>query len=155
MGQLQESVFIRAPIGRVFPALTDPRRATQWNPAVVGVENVSAGPPSVGSQWTQDTVVGGRTLQLTCRITRLESPTFGVLEITGDQQGKITTQCAELDGGTQVTQTLEFVPPGGLFGQMAGSFITNALRREMIRTMERQRSVIEAEYEEARRSQSP
>jgi hypothetical protein len=68
-----------------------------------------------------------------------------VLEVSGDQRGKITTQCSEIDGGTRVTQTLDFTPPGGIFGQMAGGMIANAIRREMIRTMDRQRNIIEEE----------
>jgi uncharacterized protein YndB with AHSA1/START domain len=149
MGQIQESMFIRAPIECVFPALTDPHRAAEWNPAVLGIEGMPSGAPAEGAQWIQNTMVGGRTMRLICRITRLDTPTFGVLEISGDQRGKITTQCARRDGGTEVMQTVEFVPPGGMFGQMASGFISNALRREMLRTMERQRATLETECGDA------
>jgi uncharacterized protein YndB with AHSA1/START domain len=145
MGQIQETLDIRAPIDRVFAALTDPSRASDWNPAVKNAQGAPTGPAHVGTQWNQSAIVAGRPVNLVCRITGLEAPTYGVLEVSGDQRGTITTRCSEIDGGTRVTQTLDYTPPGGIFGQMAGGMIANAIRREMIRTMERQRTIIEEE----------
>jgi uncharacterized protein YndB with AHSA1/START domain len=145
-------MHIRAPIDQVFSALTDPRRAAEWNPAVTSMEDVPTGPATQGTQWRQTMMVGGRPVRVTCTISTLEPPTHGVLTVSGDQQGQITTDCSQQDGGTRVVQTLDFVPPGGLFGQMAGGFISNALRREMVRTMDRQRMTLEAEF--ARQGQS-
>jgi uncharacterized protein YndB with AHSA1/START domain len=145
MGEIQETIHIRAPIDRVFAALTDPGRGPEWNPAITGMQGVSPGPAHVGTQWNQTTLIGGRPMNLVCRITQLDPPRFGVLEVSGDQRGKITTHCFEVEDGTQVTQKLEYVPPGGLFGGLAGGFISHALRREMMRTMDRQRTIIEQE----------
>jgi uncharacterized protein YndB with AHSA1/START domain len=145
MGQIRETIDIKAPIDRVFTALTDPSRASDWNPAVTNVQGVGAGPVQSGTQWSLSAMVAGRTVNLVCRITRLEPPAWGVLEVTGDHRGKITTQCSEIAGGTRVIQTLDFTPPGGILGQMAGGMISNAIRREMMRTMERQRGIIEQE----------
>jgi uncharacterized protein YndB with AHSA1/START domain len=145
MGEIKETIDIMAPIDRVFAALTDPLRGPEWNPAIIGVQEISPGPTQHGTQWNQSTLIGGRPINLVCRIAQFEAPTVGVLEVSGDQRGKITTHCSEVNGGTRVTQTLEFVPPGGLFGQMAGGFLSNALRREMVRTMDRQRTILEEE----------
>lgn len=145
MAEIRESIDIKAPIDRVFSALTDPNRGPEWNLAITGIQGVSPGPVRVGTQWNQSTTIGGRPVQLVCRITQLDPPTFGVLEVSGDQRGKITTHCSEIAGGTRVTQTLEFVPPGGIFGGLASGFISNALRREMARTMDRQRTILEEE----------
>jgi uncharacterized protein YndB with AHSA1/START domain len=145
MGEITETIDIKAPIDRVFTALTDPRRGSEWNPAISGIQDITPGPTQTGTQWKQSTVVAGRPINLLCRITRLDAPTLGVLEVSGDQRGKITTYCSQVDGATRVTQTLEFVPPSGLFGGLAGGFISNALRREVVRTMDRQRTIIEGE----------
>ena len=154
MAEVTESIDIRAPTDRVFAALTDPWRGSEWNPAITGIQDITPGPVRIGTQWTQSTHIAGRPIQLVCRITELQAPFLGVLDVSGDQQGKITTRCAEVPGGTRVTQTLEFVPPGGIFGQMAGGFIGNGLRREMVRTMERQRSVLEQEFGAERESRT-
>jgi uncharacterized protein YndB with AHSA1/START domain len=154
MGEITESVDIMAPIDRVFAALTDPHRGQDWNPAVTGIEGITPGPPRVGTEWIQSTLIGGRELKLVCTITQLEAPTYGVLEVSGGQRGSITTHCSPIDGGTRVKQVLAFVPPGGIFGQMAGGFVSNAIRREMMRTMERQRDIIEAESGAQRESRT-
>ncbi len=145
MGEITETVDIMAPIDQVFAALTDPRRGQEWNPAISGIDGITPGPTRIDTQWHQSTHIAGRPVKLVCRITDLQPPNYGVLEISGDQRGVITTNCSVINGGTRVSQTLNFVPPGGIFGQMTGGFISNAIRREMMRTMERQRTIIEAE----------
>jgi uncharacterized protein YndB with AHSA1/START domain len=154
MGEITESVDIMAPIDRVFAALTDPHRGQDWNPAITEIEGITPGPVHSGTQWIQSTLIGGREIKLECTITRLDPPTYGVLEVTGGQRGSIATHCTPINGGTRVTQILSFVPPGGIFGQMAGGFVSNALRREMMRTMERQRTIIEAESGAQRESRT-
>jgi uncharacterized protein YndB with AHSA1/START domain len=154
MGQITESIDIRAPIDRVFAALTDPSRGADWNPAITEISGITPGPTALGTTWHQSTVMGGRTVNLVCRVTRLDAPHLGVLEVTGDQRGQITTRCVETADGTRVTQTLDFVPPRGVLGGLAGGFISSALRREMVRSMERQRTVIEEESRLERESRT-
>lgn len=154
MGEITETIDIMAPIDQVFAALTDPRRGPEWNPAITGIDGITPGTSHPGTQWNQATLIGGKSIKLVCKITQLQPPNYGVLEVSGDQRGTITTNCSVINGGTRVTQTLKFVPPGGIFGQMAGGFITNSIRREMIRTMERQRSIIESEAGPQRESRT-
>jgi uncharacterized protein YndB with AHSA1/START domain len=154
MGEISETVDIMAPIDRVFAALTDPRRGSDWNPAITGIDGITPGPTKPGTRWNQSTLIGGREIKLVCTITELQPPSYGVLEVSGEQRGTITTHLLAIDEGTRVTQTLKFVPPGGIFGQMAGGFLSNALRREMMRTMERQRTIIEAESGPQRESRT-
>lgn len=154
MGEITETIDIRAPIDQVFAALTDPHRGQEWNPAITGIDGITPGPARVGTQWNQSTVISGKTVKLVCKITQLQPPNHGVLEISGDQRGTITTNCSLINDCTRVTQTLNFVAPGGIFGQMAGGFISNAIRREMMRTMERQRAIIEAEASNRRESRT-
>src|SRR5579872_4024267 len=123
MGEITETIDIRAPIDQVFAALTDPNRGQEWNPAITGIDGITPGPARIGTQWNQSTVISGKTVKLVCKITQLQPPNHGVLEISGDQRGTITTNCSSVNGGTRVTQTLNFVAPGGIFGQMAGGFI--------------------------------
>jgi uncharacterized protein YndB with AHSA1/START domain len=146
MVQIQESVDIRAPIDRVFEALTDPRRGPEWNPNLVNVRDIIPEPVQVGTTWKQTVMMAGRSIDLTCRVIRLEAPRAGALEVTGAHGGRITTDCAEMDGMTRVTQTIEFEPPKGVFGKMAGGFVSNAVRREMARSMDRQKLTLELEY---------
>lgn len=146
MAEIVERVDIRAPIDRVFAAITDPERAQDWNNNVLEVRDISPRPVQPGTEWTQTTMMAGRPVELRCRIARYERPYHGVLEVAGDHAGTITTICEEASGGTRVTQRLKFQPPGGLFRGLAGGFITNAVRRELKYTMDRQRMILEREY---------
>lgn len=142
LAQVEEIIDIHAPIAEVFEAITDPRRIPEWNPNIIEVSPVSY-PIGVGSTWRQVTSVAGRPMNLTCRVVRFERPNEGVLEISGDQSGRTWTICTESNGYTRVRQGIEFRLPGGSLGQMASGFVRQAVRRELSRTMARQREVLE------------
>jgi uncharacterized protein YndB with AHSA1/START domain len=145
MTVIEERIDIRAPIGVVFAALTDPRRAPEWNPNIIEVKLLSGLPIGEGTRWRQVTVVLGKHTNLVCRIVRFRPPYEGTLEISGEFRSTIQTICREVDGATQVTQRMEFTVPGGMFGRMAANVARMALRREVVHGMERQRAALERE----------
>jgi uncharacterized membrane protein len=141
--QVRETTDIRAPRDVVFEAITDPRRTMEWNPNIVDLRDVQGIPVGVGSHWIQATRIAGRMLELQCRIVRWEPPAIGVLEVSGPQQAVITTECVSIAGGTRVVQTIDFKPPGGLIGAMAGGLIGQQLMRELRGSMKRQKAALE------------
>jgi uncharacterized protein YndB with AHSA1/START domain len=143
--RVKESVDIRAPIDRVFATITDPRRSGDWNPNVVGIEGLSEGAVRQGTSWTQYVLIAGRRARLTCRISAYRAPFAGVLDISGDQNAVVSTRCEATGGMTRVTQTLDFKPPGGRLGALAGGTLTPVLHREVKRALERARAAIEQE----------
>ena len=143
MSEVRDSIDIRAPIGRVFAAVTDPRRNMEWNPNILDVQNVSTEVPQEGTTWRQTTVMMGHPTQLECRIVRYRPPHDGLLEVTGQYEAKITTTCREVGESTRVTQILEFAPPGGMLGRMAANFIKPSLQRELAAALSRQRDALE------------
>lgn len=136
---------IRAPIDVVFAALTDPRRGPEWNPNILDVSGLSRGPLGPGSSWQQTMVMLGRPTSLTCRIVQWNPPHEGLLEVSGPHNARIRTICRPLDGGTRVTQILDFVPPGGALGRLAANLMGSRLQQEVAQTLERQRAVLEKE----------
>jgi uncharacterized protein YndB with AHSA1/START domain len=144
MTVVETSVDIRAPIAAVFREITDPRRAAEWNPDIVEVRDPVL-PVGVGTTWTQVMSVTGRILTLQCRIVRYDAPTYGELEVSGDQNARITTRCDELNGITRVSHRVDFVPPRGALGAIAGSVMKGMLQRELTRTAARQRETLERE----------
>src|SRR5579872_2142696 len=142
---IDESIDIRAPIGRVFTGITDPRRIPEWNPGIVEIKNFTGSPIQVGTAWRQTLVIAGRATELDCRIVQLDPPREGVLEVSGKYQGLIHTWCQDLGGTTRVTQSLEFMLPGGLLGAVARKAAEPAIRREVRDTMQRQKAALEAE----------
>lgn len=146
MPAIEETIDIRGPIEGVFHALTDPRRAPEWNPGIVEVTGLTY-PIELGSSWTQVMTVMGRTLTVRCRVRRYEVPTYGELEVSGDQRGRVWTRCEARGAMTHVSQGIEFEPPaGGTFGSLAAGVIKGMMKRELVRSARRQRETLEREF---------
>lgn len=145
MAQVEAAIDIRAPIELVFPAITDPRRACEWNDNVADVTNISDHPVRQGSTWRQVTIMAGRPTNLNCRIAAFRPPYEGVLEISGGQKGSVRTLCDPVPGGTRVRQILDFVPPGGALGRLAAKAISPVIYRELSQALERQKVALERE----------
>lgn len=144
MTAVEESILIRAPIGPVFTALTDPRRSVEWNPSIVELGDVS-GPVREGTIWRQTVMMMGRPMKLNCRVERYFPPQEGVIAISGDQRGQVWTRCVPSPEGTWVTQGIDFEPPGGMLGRLMSGAIAPAIKRELVQTMRRQKEVLEGE----------
>jgi uncharacterized membrane protein len=144
MPTVEHTVKIRAPIEAVFTAATDPKRAPEWNPNVIEVRDVTY-PLQEGSTWKQITVVMGRQVTLNCRVVRFGPPHEGDLEVSGDLRGRIWTRCQSDGTETQVTQGIEFEPPGGSLVRMAAGLLRPTVQRELKQSMERQRTTLEQE----------
>lgn len=144
MTLVETSIDIRAPIETVFREITDPRRAGEWNGSIVEVRDITL-PVQVGATWTQVLRVLGRTLTLHCRIARYDAPTYGELEVTGDQQARITTRCDAFGEFTRVSHGVDFVPPRGTFGGLGGSLMKSMLQRDLTQSAARQRETLERE----------
>jgi uncharacterized protein YndB with AHSA1/START domain len=143
---VQESTEIKAPIGDVFAAVTDPHRAGEWSPRVVEISEVSPYPPREGTTWRQTAGLAGQTATMTCRIVRFDPPREGVLEIVGgDLGGRLTTRCQDVAGRTRVDQVLEFNVPGGIKGRMMSAAAGPMLHREMSHALARLRETLERE----------
>jgi uncharacterized membrane protein len=142
---VQETVDIAAPIEEVFAVITDPVRSLEWSAEVIDVRDVSDQPVQEGTTWQQVVSIAGRPVDLHCRIVELRPPYEGVVQISGDHQGRIRTRCEATEQGTHVTQEIDFVPPGGILGLVAGGLIGPAMKRELRRTMDRMRETLEGQ----------
>lgn len=140
---IERSIDIRAPIDDVFAVVTDPKRGPQWNENVLEVQDVSDGPVREGTTWKQIVVMLGRRTTLDCRIVRYQPPHEGLLEISGPYRASIVTQCCAVESGTRVTQTIDFVPPGGIVGQIGARLFRPQLEREVAHALEHQRAALE------------
>ena len=145
MAGVEESIEIHAPIDEVFAIVTDPRRGPDWNNNILEVANVSATPVDPGTTWEQTVMMAGRRARLKCRVVDFRPPHGGMVEVSGDQRGRLWTECRPTGKGTLVIQGMDFVPPGGVLGRIGIRMAEGMIRRELARTLERQRSVVENE----------
>ncbi len=145
MPVIEQATDIHAPIDAVFVAITDPRRAGEWNPHIVGITELSGYPITEGTTWKQTVMMAGRPVVLSCTVTQLSAPNLGVLEISGDQNGRITTTCSEDGGYTRLRQRLEFAAPSGFAAGMMARLASPMISREMAGSLARLRAAVERE----------
>jgi len=145
MARVEHSLDVRASVEAVFAAITDPRRAMEWNHEILEVSDLVPGPIGPGTSWRQPTIMGGRQMNLECRIVSFDPPHEGVLSVSGDQDARIHLLCSPVRAGNRITQNIDFELPGGLLGRMAGGVIGNAVKSQLSETMERQRRTLEEE----------
>jgi uncharacterized membrane protein len=146
LARASESITIRAPRDLVFRAVTDPRRTMEWNTNIVEMKDLSEHPARLGTTWSQTAMLAGRATPLKCRIVHWDPPTAGVLDISGGQKARVTTECREADGATRVVQTVDFTLPGGMLGAMAAGFIAKQISGELAQALRRQQETLEREY---------
>lgn len=145
MTVVEQSIDIRAPIERVFAVVTDPRRGPEWNPSIVEVSDFSGYPIYPGTTWQQVVMVLGKPMRLMCRVQEYVAPYSGVIEVSGDQRGRIWTRCDASGGVTRVTQGMDFIPPGGMLGRLGMGMMRGRIQQELYGTMVRQRDALDAE----------
>lgn len=144
MARVEESLDIQAPIEVVFAALTDPRRAPEWNPNVVEVAEFSGYPVQVGTTWVQVVMMLGRPIRLACGVKEYQPPRSGLIEVSGAQRGLIWTRCEDRGGAVRVIQGMEFTPPGGVLGRLGVNVMKGQIQKELRETMVRQRTALES-----------
>jgi uncharacterized protein YndB with AHSA1/START domain len=145
MVRLEESIDIDAPVETVFGAVTDPRRAHEWNTAIVEVSDVSDSSIGEGTTWRQVARYAGRTAKFQCRVAEYRPPHEGVLDISGDYEAQIVTVCESVARRTRLIQSIDFAGPSGLRGRMEMAVIQPIVRREMRQSMARLKEVLERE----------
>ena len=145
MTVVEASIDIKAPIRPVFEAVTDPRRGADWNPHIIHTRDVQL-PLAVDATWHQTAMMAGRRLNVTCRVTKYDPPTYGEMEVSGDQMARMWVRCEDVGGTTRLTHGIDFEAPRRAFGMIAGRLLQGVVRRELSATLRREREVLEREY---------
>jgi len=147
MGHLKHSIHINAPVDKVVEYTEPPRN---WPTFMVGmnVPDRIIGDVGPGQQVDFTTVMLGMHLQLSVRTTEdRRDPDGGGHwrgEFTGSQSGWMTTDFKPENGGTLVTQEMEYTAPGGLLGKMADHLIFAKMQeRDMLHSLENLKLLME------------
>jgi uncharacterized protein YndB with AHSA1/START domain len=114
--RIEASIRIEAPPDVVWTIATDPTLAPRWNANVTQVSDVSVGPVSVGTRWTQIVRVMGRDQRMQAEVIESDPPQHGVVRLTGPGDPLITTT-VHADGAASIlSQVMDFTVPPGLTG---------------------------------------
>lgn len=132
MERIEQRIVIAAPIERVFHFHDDTRNLLRITPPSIKVSIETMGKPGLGYEVVLKVrQFGIFTMRWKVRITEYVPPT-----LMSDEQvsgpfayWKQTRRLREVDGGTELTDTVEYRPPFGILGRIANVLV---IRRQVL-----------------------
>lgn len=146
MWETQVSIDIEVPVERVYSRLLDFERHRDFSEGLADVRQTTPGRIAVGSRFRAEERVPGRYTSWS-EITRLEEPRL--IAWTAWVEGVMRTEwefrLSPLEGGTRLVQASRWQPAGPVGLLMLNVHRKRHAPRENARTLERIKSVLEAE----------
>jgi carbon monoxide dehydrogenase subunit G len=142
--KVEREIELDAPREEVYRLLMDPNRLGEWVTIHEGFEG-SPDELSQGTEMTQHLKVAGRRFSVRWKVTGDDRPS----RVTWEGQGPARTNARviydleESDGGTRFTYVNEYELPGGAAGRIAGRAVSGAAGREVERSLERLKGLVE------------
>lgn len=132
MERIEQRIVISAPIERVFHFHDDTRNLLRITPPSIKVSIETMGKPGLGYEVVLKVrQFGIFTMRWKVRITEYVPPT-----LMSDEQvsgpfayWKQTRRLREVDGGTELTDIVEYGPPFGILGRIANALV---IRRQVL-----------------------
>lgn len=132
MERIEQRIVIAAPIERVFHFHDDTRNLLRITPPSIKVSIETMGKPGLGYEVVLKVrQFGIFTMRWKVRITEYVPPT-----LMSDEQvsgpfayWKQTRRLREVDGGTELTDIVEYRPPFGVLGRIANALV---IRRQVL-----------------------
>ena len=142
--KVEREIDLPASPDRVYEILMDPARLGDW---VTIHERFEDAPDRLaqGSNMTQKRKVAGQRFTVRWTVTQAERPSKVTWEGRGPAgtSARVVYDLDERDGGTRFTYLNEYELPGGAAGRIAGRAISAAAGREVERSLERLRKLLE------------
>lgn len=132
MERIEQTVLIRADIDRVFHFHDDTRNLLQITPPKVKVTFSTIGEPGLGYEVILRVKQFGLfTMQWHVKITEYEPPhRMTDIQLQGPfKTWKQIRLLRAVDGGTELTDIVEYEPPFGLLGRVANALV---IRRQIM-----------------------
>jgi uncharacterized protein YndB with AHSA1/START domain len=138
MAQIVRSIFINAPVERVFDYATNPDNQPAWARDVSDVRERSPGPITVGTTWIQVVTGFFMTQQALGKVIEYERPHRFAQEIAYGRRSSTTIFTFEPTGnGTKLTMIAPSTPQSGLArfisGRIGQGLIAGVLEHDLKR----------------------
>lgn len=139
-------VVINRPIEEVYDVATCQRRCVTWHTGMVSSQKVTDGPADVGAEYEQQARFLGYSGNTRTRITRWEPP----YHFSAHSEGPGSTydfdmEFEEVDGGTQVTCTVNNSGVKMMMARFSEPVIHMALQRMNDRDFQTLKDLLESE----------
>ncbi len=142
--KVKRDIEIAAPAEDIYQVVMDPRRLKDW---VSIHERLEDAPDSLrkGSTLTQFLKLAGRKFKVEWKVVENDRPAKVVWEGKGPlgSKAKAVYEMAETDGVTHFKYLNEYDLPGGPLGKMAGPAVRKVTGKELDRSLENLRSILE------------
>ncbi len=142
--KVEREIDLPASPDQVYEILMDPARLGDW---VTIHERFEDAPDRLaqGSNMTQKLKVAGQRFTVRWTVTQAERPSKVTWEGTGPggTSARVVYDLDERDGGTRFAYLNEYELPGGAAGRIAGRAISAAAGREVERSLERLKKLLE------------
>jgi carbon monoxide dehydrogenase subunit G len=138
MAHSEATTEIDRPAAMVFPWLVDPAKRLQW---VVGLKASEA---LDDRRYRETMEAGGRTVEVTSTVARLEAPRAVDVDMSGrGVKARAESRLEERDGRTRVTSSLR-LELGGLL-RFAAPIAERKTQHALERSLQRLKELVEAE----------
>jgi carbon monoxide dehydrogenase subunit G len=144
--KVERETHIAAPPERVYEVVMDPRSLGDWVSIHQSLEKAPDGKLEKGSELTQKLKLAGRTFKV--RWTVVEDHACRSVKWEGrgpaHSRASVRYDFQEEAGGTNFVYANEYHLPGGPLGAMAGSAVKRVTAKEVDRTLERLKRLVES-----------
>lgn len=136
------SIFVNAPVEKVWELATNPLLSPRWNANIVEVRDFSGFPVGRGSTWVQVLKILGKNTEMRATVMECEAPVSGTVQFHGPGDPRVTTVISREDGGSRLTQTMDIGEAGGLVG-FALRVARSTIEHDLNEALRRQKSAAE------------
>jgi carbon monoxide dehydrogenase subunit G len=144
MAKLEHSDVIKAPVEKVFEFMNNPEKELLWRPELIEMEQISEGPPNVGTTYREVTEFMGKKMETTAEITEYVPNKISSMKSTsGPISFELRGKFEPVEGGTRVTMEIEG-EIGGFF-KVAESVVIKIAKKQMEKQFERLKTLLEAQ----------
>lgn len=142
---VEREIEIAADPEAVYTVVMDPDRLEQWVTIHDALVDAPDGQLEQGSKLTQRLKLAGTCFTVRWTVVENERAQRVVWEGRGPMRSKasVVYGLAAANGGTRFSYANEYELPGGPLGRMAGPVVRRVTRRELDRSLERLRKLVE------------
>ena len=130
MAKLEKSVTIKAPVGKVFDYLSDPRNFPEVWPSMVAVKDVQPSPKG-GNNFSWTYKMAGMNFEGASEVLEYTANQRTIVENKKGIPSKFVWTYQPEAGGTRLTVQVEYTVPIPLLGRLAEAFIIKQNENEM------------------------
>jgi len=142
MPKIEASILINRPTSEVFAFAVDTATVMQWQDSILQAELTSSGAVGVGTTYHYVVKALGQKMDTTGEVSAWDPPkTYAWKATSGPFPMSGGIACESVEGGTQLTQTIN-AEPGGFF-KLAEGLLLSQQKKQMETDLKKLKEILE------------